>query len=229
MRNRSGDNRNVVYGLFALIGVLIIIAGIAIFLYFDTQNKFKNISLSSVVPTPSAQDIKDIVDRLSRHMLLPDETPRMITITNSDVLKKTQPFFTKAKDGYKLLIYGEKVIMYDPVTDKIIDIAAIRPQNIPISPITSKYKLMILNGTNTQNLSQNIEPTITQFKEIEITSKAFAQKRDYTVSILVDVKNSTSPLATTLAQATGASLESLPAEELKPPKDIDFILILGEK
>lgn len=98
-------------------------------LYLDSQKNLQAFKSGQNLPNlPSSKEIKDIVGKVGKHYLLPDEEPKLITIANADVLKKTQPFFAKAKNGDKLLVYSQKVILYDPLADKIIDIAQIRPQ-----------------------------------------------------------------------------------------------------
>ena len=54
----------------------------------------------------------------------------MATVSDLEKLKD-QPFFAKAKIGDKVLIYtdAKKAILYDPVNDKIVEVAPINIGN----------------------------------------------------------------------------------------------------
>lgn len=75
------------------------------------------------------EETERIVEKVSRLMVLPEgEVPTIATVSNPEKLKD-QVFFTNAKTGQKLLIYtqAKKAILYDPQTDKIVEVA---PLNI---------------------------------------------------------------------------------------------------
>lgn len=66
---------------------------------------------------------------MGRHIVLPEgETPTVGTVTDPEKLKD-QAFFEKAKIGYRVIIYtnAKKAILYDPDSDKIVEVA---PLNI---------------------------------------------------------------------------------------------------
>lgn len=79
---------------------------------------------------PQADAIKDlakVTKMVARHMVLPaDETPTMATVSDPEKLKD-QPFFANAKKGFKVLIFSQsrKAILYDPVSDRIVEVAPI--------------------------------------------------------------------------------------------------------
>ncbi len=105
-----------------MIGFLIIFTK-----YLDAQNKLSRLQQSMTIqPTPSQEEIKKMVNRLEKHMILPEEEPKVIVLNNVESLKQEQKFFSSAIDGDILYIYSQKVILYDPVKDKIKDIAQIR-------------------------------------------------------------------------------------------------------
>src|SRR5437870_4621069 len=109
-----------------MIGVLIllILVGLGIYLFFQYQNSQKllqNPSLASQVET------KNLLDRIGKLILLPnDEQPSIATV--SDITKlKNQSFFANAKNGDKVLIYtkSKKAILYDPSANKIIEVSVL--------------------------------------------------------------------------------------------------------
>lgn len=72
-------------------------------------------------------EIKKLVAEVGKLIELPQgETPTIATVTDISKLKD-QPFFAKAKNGDKVLIYANarKAILYDPQAKKIVDIAPI--------------------------------------------------------------------------------------------------------
>ena len=107
-----------------LLGVaLAVMTATAIYFYWQNTELKKN-------PQSIAQEeVKAIVARVSRLIVLPEgEIPTIATVTDTNLLKD-QPFFAKAKTGDKVLIYtnAKKAILYDPVADKIVEVA---PLNI---------------------------------------------------------------------------------------------------
>jgi hypothetical protein len=70
-----------------------------------------------------------VITAVNKLLVLPkDEEPTIATVSDPEALK-SQVFFANAKKGDKVLIYtkAKKVILYDPVNKKIVDVA---PLNI---------------------------------------------------------------------------------------------------
>jgi hypothetical protein len=79
-------------------------------------------------PQKIAQDeISVLLEKVGQLIDLPsDETPTVATVSDPEKLK-SQPFFAKAKQGDKVIIYtgAKKAILYDPTADKIIEVAPV--------------------------------------------------------------------------------------------------------
>ena len=79
-------------------------------------------------PNKVAQDeTKALISRVGTLILLPqDEQPTIATVADPEKLK-AQPFFAKSKRGDRVLIYtnARKAILYDPVANKIIEVAPV--------------------------------------------------------------------------------------------------------
>ena len=77
-------------------------------------------------PQQSVSDANQaLIEKVGRLVDLPSgETPTIATVTDLAPLA-SQPFFAKAKVGDKVLIYvkANKAILYDPQTDKVLEIA----------------------------------------------------------------------------------------------------------
>lgn len=115
-RKRSILKKSLVIGI-----IVISIAGFGIWQFVIPHDT--NTVLGSTTELTDQQ----IIRKVGSHIVLPSgETPKIITVTNVAEMKKTQPFFSSASNGDKLLIYSTKVILYNAITDRVIDIAQIK-------------------------------------------------------------------------------------------------------
>jgi hypothetical protein len=101
---------------------LVLVSGGAA-LYFYRQ-------LSTFKTNPNQSNIEEtqaVADKVSKLMFVPtNEQPTLATVSDPAQLKN-QPFFAHAKIGDKVLVYPNsgKVILYDPVINKIVEVATI--------------------------------------------------------------------------------------------------------
>jgi|SRR3989338_1229129 len=127
-----------------LFGVLVValIATTSGGVYFYLQN----VQLKKNPQAIAQQEVKSLIDKVSRLMVLPEgETPTIATVSEPEKLKD-QPFFSKAQKGDKVLIYtnAKKAILYSPSTNKIVDVAPINigntsaPATPPATPPAEK-------------------------------------------------------------------------------------------
>lgn len=107
-----------------LVTLLVAAAGAAIYFY----------QKANIDPQQEAvKDLQNTITLVSRHLVLPEgETPTLATVSDPEKLRD-QPFFANAKKGYKVLIYAssQKAILYDPINDRIVEVA---PINTQVSP-----------------------------------------------------------------------------------------------
>lgn len=100
-----------------------------------------------------AEETKKIVEQVSRVMVLPsNETPTIATITDISKIKN-QPFFAKAENGDKLLIYtnARRAILFRPSTNKVIDIAPVNIGSSGQSATSSARVTPSVSPTSAQN------------------------------------------------------------------------------
>ena len=132
-----------IYLLLLLLILSLAALGVVYSQYQKTQN-----DLAKIKNDPQAvrvEETKKLLEQVSRVMVLPSsEIPTVATITDISKLKN-QPFFAKAQNGDKLLIYtdAKRAILFRPSTNKVIDVA---PVNI---------------GTVTPSISPTVTPTST--------------------------------------------------------------------
>lgn len=67
---------------------------------------------------------EEVIKLVSRHILLTEGEVTVASITNIEGLRADYPeLFVYAKNGDKLIFYSLGIIIYDPVLDKVVDVA----------------------------------------------------------------------------------------------------------
>lgn len=194
--------------------------------YFYYQNQKAEAKAN---PEASAQaEVKKIVALVGKLIELPSgEDPTIATVT--DVTKlQDQPFFAKAKNGYKVLIYtnAKRAILYDPVLNKVIDVAPINIGSASAKPASAKVALR--NGTTTVGLTTRVESELKKtMVNLNVVSKENAQTQNYEKSTVVLINSSFQDEAASIAKALNTTIGTLPAGEVKPT-DADILIILGK-
>jgi hypothetical protein len=113
-----------------LILVIIVLVASSFYLYMQLESIKKN-------PQQIAQqEVQSLIAKVSRLVVLPEEeTPTVATVSDAEKLKD-QPFFRNAKNGDKVLIYtnARKAVLYDPVNNKVVEIAPVNIGNTQPQP-----------------------------------------------------------------------------------------------
>ena len=103
-------------------------SGEAIFFHSRAQVLQRQIDTLQQDPQKVAQEeAQGLVERVGRLIILPEgEEPTIATVSDPQKLQG-QSFFANAKVGDKVLIYtnAKKAILYDPVEDRIIEVAPV--------------------------------------------------------------------------------------------------------
>jgi hypothetical protein len=104
---------------------LIVTAGFSYKLYADTQAK---VVLKDNVSGQKGSDTSDqsVINLVGKHIVLPNETPKVVTVKDVETLRKSEPFFNNATNGDKLLVYQNKVVLYSLILDKVVEVATIK-------------------------------------------------------------------------------------------------------
>lgn len=128
--NQLSLQRNqIIIAAAVVLGLLIL--GVGGYFYYQSQ---KGQNLTNV-QQGSPEEVNMLVEQVGKLMDLPTgEVPQVATVTDVTQLQN-QPFFARAKNGDKVLIYqvSGKAILYDPVAKKIIDVTIVNlgPQPTP--------------------------------------------------------------------------------------------------
>ncbi len=204
-------------GLYILIVILLL--GATVYFYWQNQlnlNKLKN-------PTQaSEQEISELTAKIGKLMDLPDdEKPTVISVVDKEKVK-SQPFFSKAENGDKVLVYtaSKKAILYRPLTGKIIEVGP-----VDIAP-TTNFKVALYSATgdtdNLEGIESKLKESVTNL-EYPIKGKA---KTKTDKILVVDINGDKSVEVDQLAKLLEGEVVALPEGETKP--DADFLVIAGK-
>ncbi len=109
------------WGFVFLLILFFVASGVAGYFYWQTKQ----------LPPYVSPETMDVLEKLNTMIVLPaDEQPTVATVNDIEKLKG-QPFFAKAKVGDRVVIYSknQKVILFDPVAGKIIEVGSINIDN----------------------------------------------------------------------------------------------------
>ena len=141
------------------------------------------------------QEVERIMTSVSKHILLPDgQTPTIATIQDAESLISQQPFFANTQNGDVVLAYTDKVFVYSPARDLLVNVGPLYYQNqqgqpvpppAPPAPVVSTVKLDIRNGSETVGLAQSLAQDLAE--EYEVVNTDNAANTDYTGIVLVNL------------------------------------------
>lgn len=91
------------------------------------QEESADVSLGTTVGSPNitadSPETADIIQKLARHIKLPLGDVEVAEVVDPDASRAQSPiFYQYAEKGDKVLIYADRAILYNPMTDKIVDI-----------------------------------------------------------------------------------------------------------
>lgn len=220
-----------------IIVVIILIVLIPSGYFYNQYQSAKNLLKNPKVQT--SVEIRALVDAVGKLIELPaNEQPRLATVTDVTQLSG-QPFFVKAKNGDKVLIYAQagKAILYRESINKIIEVASVNvntnsqvqvsitPTQVPQAQVAT---ITILNGTLTTGLAKAAASKIkSNLPNIDVlVTGDVSNANNYQNTVVVDVTGNKQDATTQVAKLLGGKVEtSIPAGETKPTSDI--LVILG--
>ena len=162
METALGKKHITDYLFVAIVIVLLAGIGISIKLYMDSQARLAELQKQSSSPAQALElEAKDTINKLAKHLVLPAEEPKVLSIANVEVLRKNQPFFDVAQNGDKLIVYADKIILYNPKLDKVVDIARMKfPVETPsISPTSEPIPTQLPTPTVQSSSRSRVSPT----------------------------------------------------------------------
>ncbi len=224
-------------GQLLIVGVVVIIGGLAANSYRLTkQNKILGAQFEALRKDPqmfAKEDIKNLVDKLTKLVVLPDgEEPVVATVTDKDKLKD-QPVFAKADNGDKIVIYSkaQKAYIYRPTSNLLVDVIPVNigNQQVTITGVDEKnpLKIALVNGSKNSGITNELEKRIMEksFPGVSIVSKATAKSDNYTKTIVLDITGKMEKQAAEMAQLLSGEVATESAETF--PNNADLMIIVG--
>lgn len=71
------------------------------------------------------REAQAIREKISEHVLLGDAVPAVVTVSDAEKLRGTDPFYQHAENGDKLILWEEKALLYRPSDDRIVDFGVV--------------------------------------------------------------------------------------------------------
>lgn len=219
-------------GIILFLIILVVIAGssgASLFFYLRMQE------LEKLAQDPQAfnrWEIKSITEKFSSFIDLPkDEEPTIATILDKEKIK--DPFFSRAENGDKLLVYTKsgKAILYRPKTNKVIDFGVVN-LSTPSAASLLPVRIAIYNGTTDEKSGEKLaEDLKAKITNIELAARQSAGKTDYEKTLVVDMTaGAKGDLAQQMADFIKGTVTSLPEGEAIPSftPPIDLLIIIGK-
>lgn len=246
----GGNGKKVLKKITTLVFLLAVagFAGWSFYSYLETEKEVVRLSTIDGQQEIQKQEVSILLDQVRKHMLLPDdEQPTVATVTDVDELKRQQPFFEKAINGDKVIIYvnSHKAIIYSPEKDIIVNVGTLlvddpdseqvqeeqgeteEPQ--PQEEVVAKLGIEIRNGTKEEGLIETVSNQLKGTNDaFDFVTLSEASKKDYSQTVVVDMgKGGDGDLASSLAQELGVSLSNeLPEGEKE--SEAQVVVIVGE-
>lgn len=210
---------NLIWAILFLLAV-----GAACYFYYQTKNPEK---------LSEEKEKEDLVQELSQYLELPtDEAPTLATVTDREKLAD-QPFFLRAENGDKVLIYSQsgKAILYRPDTKKVIDMTTADVQRPVENPeateaqasestepeepvVRQDLTVTILNGGTQAGVITTTENKIKEsLQNYIIEKKVSATRSNYQGVTVVDRTGGNTERAQELATLLGGKVGALPEGE----------------
>ena len=216
--------------LWVLVTVLVVGLGGTTYYFYNKYQK--------ATGKNADREIKQLVDKVGKMILLPDEVPTMATVTDKSKLAG-QKFFRNAKNNDKVLIFSlaSKAILYRPDENKIIEVASVTmndqgqasvttPSVTPAKKQVEMIGVELYNGSKIVGLTTRYEGVLTEkFKNVVVLGKETAKKTDYVETVVIDITGRSPEIAKEVAETLGAKIVPMPAGENSPVADI--LVILG--
>lgn len=122
METQNSKGSSSVKTFFIVLLFLLLAAAVAAAVYF-----YRQYNLIKADPNIIAQKETDVLKKsLSSIMDVPNEEPSIATVIDVEKIKD-QPFFSKAQNGDKVIVYAsaKQAILFRPSAKKIINVAPV--------------------------------------------------------------------------------------------------------
>ncbi len=206
-------------------------AGWSFLKYQQTKTQVEKLSNPEAQQEAIAKEREEVLAKVGKLMILPeDEEPTIATVTDAEVLAQYQPFFRKATDGDKVIIYVQsgKSIIYSPDKNIIVNVGTISVQGNNALQLDTENPLNVEIRTGGAS-QERVDVLIEQLgKVVNVSNVVEAANQDYQGPVIVALTNDEDRLqqAQIFAANLGVQLTTeLPVGEA--PSDAEVVVIVG--
>ncbi|MFZ5437689.1 MAG: hypothetical protein ACOZAK_01385 [Patescibacteria group bacterium] len=206
-------------------------AGWSFLKYQQTKTQVDKLSNPEAQQEAIAKEREEVLAKVGKLMILPeDEEPTIATVTDAEVLAQYQPFFRKATDGDKVIIYVQsgKSIIYSPDKNIIVNVGTISVQGNNALQLDTENPLNVEIRTGGAS-QERVDVLIEQLgKVVNVSNVVAAANQDYQGPVIVALTNDETRLqqAQIFAANLGVQLTTeLPTGEA--PSDAEVVVIVG--
>ena len=219
---RENQNKKINKRVLATILAVIIIMAVVFLIMWQT-GMLTTLKLAYQMQKTQADDAK-VLAQLGKIMDLPkDAKPMMYLVNDAEALKKDQPgFFSKAKNGDRVIVYSDMAILYDAKANKIMHIGPVDfgQQSLGTVPFA------LYNGSGSEEKLTAFEQKLTTtFKNAVVKVKDQAGKI-YDKTLVIDLNGNNQEIQK-IAEALGGQVAQLPQGEIAP-QGIAVLIIVGK-
>jgi len=125
VQEKQDSGKKVVFLVFAIV---LILAGVVFYMLNKKSNVVGGtINSATVTGADTAELLEDVLTKIGKIIALPEGEKPALLIVNDPEKLEGQVFFDNAKIGDQVLIYQQarKAILYDPLANKILEVAAV--------------------------------------------------------------------------------------------------------
>lgn len=206
-------------------------AGWSFLKYQQTKTQVDQLSNPEAQQEAIAKEREEVLAKVGKLMILPeDEEPTIATVTDAEVLAQYQPFFRKASDGDKVIIYVQsgKSIIYSPDKNIIVNVGTISVQGNNALKLDTENPLNVEIRTGGAS-QERVDVLIEQLgKVVNVSNVMEAANQDYQGPVIVALTDDEVRLqqAQIFAANLGVQLTTeLPVGEA--PSDAEVVVIVG--
>ncbi len=208
---------------------LILIAGLVAigYMYYKTRQQLKQLSTPEGQRVVAQAEVKDIVGRLGKLTLLPNEDPVVATILDSKYLATQSAFYKDAQNGDKLVVYpkAQKAFIYSPDRNIIVNAGPLivdQSQN----KSQQQVRVEIRNGSSSTGAGIKMKQQLAA-QGVNVTTVGDAANKDYFQTLVIPVNSSLNrDSLTQFAEKLGGVVQDkLPVSE--PASTADVVIIIG--
>ncbi|MBU0613854.1 LytR C-terminal domain-containing protein [Patescibacteria group bacterium] len=177
---------------------------------------------SSVQQEIMQKELEEIIQKVERHIVLPNEQPILATIEDVDALVAENEFFLGASNGDKVLIYSSTAIIYNPEKDLLINVGPVYGDPDSVTDQDDVINIEVRNGSYVEGGESGVASQLEANSMYSVIRVDNAVRQDYVGNIIVNVNGVD---VSSLEQMFNTTSSPMPEGEYETGADV--VIIVG--